>query len=117
MRKAFQQHPTTRLLPALPQNTSRKDLPNHLHFEAKENSNFENHSSHKIRIQAAHHCIPRKEKVKGGPFLMEDILEKKLSEKDRTDVPTQPKMNRPWVAKEIDLNKITARTSRLKSIA
>lgn len=48
---------------------------------------------------------------------MEKILEKKLPDKDRTDVPTQPKMNKPWIAKEIDLNKITARTSRMKSIA
>lgn len=117
MRKAMQVYPTTRFLPALPQTTSRKDLIKVQKSDAKENSNFENHVTHKIRIQPAHHCIPRKERPKNEPFAMEKILEKKLPEKERTDVPTQPKMNRPWIAKEIDLNKITARTSRMKSIA
>ena len=32
------------------------------------------------------------------------------------DVPTQPKGNRPWVAQELDLNRLTTKTSRMVAV-
>ena len=67
-------------------------------------------------MQPAHHCLPRKNNFKKEPVLIQDILDKKLENKEKTDVPTQPKTNRPWVAKEVDMNKMTTRTSRMISL-
>jgi hypothetical protein len=37
-------------------------------------------------------------------------------ETEKTDIGTKPKICKPWVAKQIDMNKETTKTNRLQSI-
>ena len=52
-------------------------------------------------MEPAHHCLakPNNQRIPSSPF--EELLNKKLLDMDRGDIPTQPKRSRPWVAKEL----------------
>ena len=67
-------------------------------------------------MQPAHYCLAKPECYKNMVSPFEEVLNRKLLEKERMDIPTQPKTNRPWVANETDMNTLATRTSRLKPI-
>lgn len=116
MRKNFQRQPQAPFLPCLPQASSRKDLLTTVRKSCKENENVEPNPGQKFKMQPAHYCLAKPECFKNIASPFEEVLNRKLFEKERMDIPTQPKTNRPWVANEADMNTLATRTSRLKPI-
>lgn len=98
MRKNFIRQPQVPFLPTILQASSRKDLQTTLRKAAKENDNAQTIINTNFKIEPAHHCLANRKLSSDKPSVFDELLNKKLLEKEGLDIPTQPKANRPWLA-------------------
>ena len=116
MRKNFQRQPHAPLFPFISQASSRKELQTAASRSYKENENVQTKKGFHFKMEPAHECLAKRNSFKNIASPFEEILNKKLLEKEKVDIPTQPKANRPWIARQTDMNSLATRTSRLKPI-
>ena len=103
MRKSFQRQLQVPFLPNISQSSSRRETVLTFGKNAKENTNDGNSVLQKFKMEATHRYLVKKNSFvtpSTPPSPIEDIINKKMLEKNQidTDVPTQPKGNRPWLA-------------------